>query len=147
MPDSFTMFCGSISSPQLASTIAAVIDATAGSKIGIVSIGSCDGAIHEAIDILKTRGIGLDYMRVRAFPFSEDVDRFLAAHELLFVVEQNRDAQLRALLTLETAVDKVKLRSLLHYDGLPISSAFIVEGVLAELQPRGAAQPKGAAHA
>jgi hypothetical protein len=51
------------------------------------------------------------------------------------VVEQNRDAQLRALLTLETAVDKAKLRSLLHYSGLPISSSFIVEGVLAELQP------------
>src|SRR5580692_5555031 len=124
----------------------AVIDATAGSKVAIVSIGSCDGAIHEAIDILRTRGVGLDYMRVRSFPFSEDVEPFLAAHEVLFVVEQNRDAQFRALLTLETAVDKAKLRSLLHYDGLPISSAFIVEGVLAELQPRGQSQPKGAAH-
>jgi 2-oxoglutarate ferredoxin oxidoreductase subunit alpha len=124
----------------------AVIDATAGGKIGLVSLGSCDGAIHEAIDILKTHGVGLNYMRVRSFPFTEDVEKFLAAHELLFVVEQNRDAQFRALLTLETAVDKSKLRSLLHYSGLPISSEFIVEGVLAELQPRGKAQPKGAAH-
>jgi len=124
----------------------AVIDATANSKVGIVSLGSCDGAIHEAIDLLKTQGVGLDYMRVRAFPFSEDVERFLAAHELLFVVEQNRDAQFRALLTLESAVEKAKLRSLLHYDGLPISSAFIVEGVLAELKPRAQAAPKGAAH-
>jgi 2-oxoglutarate ferredoxin oxidoreductase subunit alpha len=124
----------------------AIIDATAGSSVGIVSVGSCDGAIHEAIDLLKGHGVGIDYMRVRAFPFSEDVEKFLAAHELLFVVEQNRDAQLRALLTLETAVEKSKLRSLLHYDGLPISSRFIVEGVLAQLQPRGAAQPKGAAH-
>src|SRR5690349_16547129 len=113
----------------------AVIDATAGSRVGIVSVGSCDGAILEALDVLKQRGVGLDYMRVRSFPFSEDVEKFLAAHELLFVVEQNRDAQLRALLTLETAVDKAKLRSLLHYSGLPISSSFIVEGVLAELQP------------
>jgi 2-oxoglutarate ferredoxin oxidoreductase subunit alpha len=55
---------------------------------------------------------------------------------VLFVVEQNRDAQLRALLTLETAVEKTRLRSLLHYSGLPISSSFIVEGVAAELQPR-----------
>jgi 2-oxoglutarate ferredoxin oxidoreductase subunit alpha len=85
-------------------------------------------------------------MRVRSFPFSEDVERFLAAHELLFVVEQNRDAQFRALLTLESAVDKRKLRSLLHYSGLPISSSFIVEGVLAELKPREVAAPKGAAH-
>jgi 2-oxoglutarate ferredoxin oxidoreductase subunit alpha len=113
----------------------AVIDATAGSRLGLVSVGSCDGAILEALDVLKQRGVGLDYMRVRSFPFSEDVEKFLAAHELLFVVEQNRDAQLRALLTLETAVDKAKLRSLLHYSGLPISSSFIVEGVLAELQP------------
>jgi 2-oxoglutarate/2-oxoacid ferredoxin oxidoreductase subunit alpha len=114
----------------------AVIDATAGGKVGIVSIGSCDGAIHEAIDLLKKHDVAVNYMRVRAFPFSEDVEKFLAAHELLFVVEQNRDAQLRSLLTLETAVEKSKLRSLLYYDGLPISSAFIVEGVLAELKPQ-----------
>ena len=121
----------------------AVIDATAGSDIGIVSIGSCDGAIHEAIDILKPHDVAVDYMRVRAFPFSEDVERFLAAHKLLFVVEQNRDAQFRSLLTLETAVEKSKLRSLLHYDGLPLSAAFVVEAVLAALQPRGQEQPRG----
>jgi 2-oxoglutarate/2-oxoacid ferredoxin oxidoreductase subunit alpha len=124
----------------------AVIDAAAGSRVGIVSLGSCDGAIREAMDVLKQRGVALDYMRVRAFPFSEDVEKFLAAHELLFVVEQNRDAQLRALLTLETAVDKAKLRSLLHYSGLPISSSFIVEGVLAELQPGGRVASRDAAH-
>jgi 2-oxoglutarate ferredoxin oxidoreductase subunit alpha len=113
----------------------AVIDATAGGDLAIVSVGSCDGAIHEAMDILRTRGVGMNYMRVRAFPFSEDVERFLAAHQVIFVVEQNRDAQLRALLTLETTVEKSKLHSLLHYNGLPISSSFIVEGVLAHLQP------------
>ena len=58
----------------------AVIDATAGSDIGIVSFGSCDGAIHEAIDVLKAQGVRVNYMRVRAFPFTEDVERFLAAH-------------------------------------------------------------------
>jgi 2-oxoglutarate ferredoxin oxidoreductase subunit alpha len=63
----------------------------------------------------------------------------------LFVVEQNRDAQFRALLTLETAVEKAKLRSLLHYNGLPISSSFIVEGVLAQIRPQRLAQPKDAA--
>jgi 2-oxoglutarate ferredoxin oxidoreductase subunit alpha len=114
----------------------AVIDARAGSDIGLVSIGSCDGAVHEAMDVLKAQGVAVDYMRVRAFPFSEDVERFLAAHKTLFVIEQNRDAQFRALLTLETPVEKSKLRSLLHYNGLPISSSFIVEGVLAEVHPR-----------
>ena len=113
----------------------AVIDATAGSDVGIVSLGSCDGAIREAIDVLKTHGVGVNYMRVRGFPFTEDVERFLANHRVLFVVEQNRDAQLRSLLTLETAVEKAKLRSLLHYSGLPISSSFIVAGVLDELRP------------
>jgi len=124
----------------------AVIEATAGAPVGLVSFGSCDGAVREAIEVLKSRGVGVDYMRVRSFPFSEDVERFLAAHELLFVVEQNRDAQLRALLTLETDVEKSRLRSLLHYNGLPISSSFIVEGVLAELRPRQRLQPKGAVH-
>ena len=69
-----------------------------------------------------------------------------SAHKLLFVVEQNRDAQFKSLLTLETAVEKSKLRSLLNYDGLPISSSFIVEGVLAEVRPTPKVQPKGAAN-
>jgi 2-oxoglutarate ferredoxin oxidoreductase subunit alpha len=124
----------------------ALIDATTDSKIGLVSLGSCDGAIREARDVLARRGVAVDYMRVRAFPFSEDVEKFLLSHELTFVVEQNRDAQLRSLLTLETAVEKSKLRSLLHYSGLPISSAFIVEGVLAELQHERRVKPRDAAH-
>jgi 2-oxoglutarate ferredoxin oxidoreductase subunit alpha len=127
------------------STVRHTADATAASDIGIVSLGSCDGAIREAMDVLETHGVGVDYMRVRGFPFGEDVERFLAAHKLLFVVEQNRDAQFRALLTLETAVEKAKLRSLLHYNGLPISSTFIVEGVLAQIRPQRLAQPKDAA--
>jgi 2-oxoglutarate ferredoxin oxidoreductase subunit alpha len=98
-----------------------------------VSLGSCDGAVYEALDVLKRRGIQLDYMRVRSFPFGQEVEEFLASHSLLFVVEQNRDAQLKSLLTLETAVEKAKLRSILHYSGLPISSSCIVDGVVAEL--------------
>jgi 2-oxoglutarate ferredoxin oxidoreductase subunit alpha len=82
--------------------------------------------------------VRVDYMRVRAFPFAEDVERFLAAHKTLFVVEQNRDGQFRSLLALETKTDKAKLIPLLHYNGLPISSSFIVEGVLAHVRP----QPK-----
>jgi 2-oxoglutarate/2-oxoacid ferredoxin oxidoreductase subunit alpha len=122
---------------------APVIETRPGAEAAIVSIGSCEGAVREAIDVLRARGIVLDSMRVRAFPFGEQVERFLAAHGVIFVVEQNRDAQLRSLLTLETAVPKEKLRSLRHYNGLPISSSFIVEGVLAEL--RGAARPPAAA--
>jgi 2-oxoglutarate ferredoxin oxidoreductase subunit alpha len=128
----------------------AVVEATTGSDIAIVSLGSCEGAIREALDVLKANGVSVDYMRVRSFPFGDDVERFLASHKTLFVVEQNRDAQLKSLLTLETAVDKAKLRSLLHYNGLPISSGFIVDGILAHVKPAAKLfpqeQPKGAAH-
>jgi len=104
-----------------------------GASAGIVSIGSCDGAVHEALDILKRRGTHCDYMRLKAFPFGEEVEQFLAAHATILVVEQNRDAQLKSLLTLETAVDKSKLRSILYYAGLPMAASVIVDGVLAEL--------------
>jgi 2-oxoglutarate/2-oxoacid ferredoxin oxidoreductase subunit alpha len=113
----------------------AVIDTTAGSDIGIVSLGSCEGAVREAMDVLKADGVGVDYMRVRGFPFGTEVEQFLAGHRMLFVVEQNRDAQFKSLLILESAVEKSKLRSLLHYSGLPISSGFIVEGILAQVRP------------
>jgi 2-oxoglutarate ferredoxin oxidoreductase subunit alpha len=103
------------------------------SKAAIVSLGSCDGAVREALDVIEARGVHLDYMRVRAFPFDEEVEKFLADHEIIYVVEQNRDAQLKSLLTLETRVEKAKLRSLLHYSGLPVSSKFIVDGVLGDL--------------
>jgi 2-oxoglutarate ferredoxin oxidoreductase subunit alpha len=111
----------------------AVLTGRGNQSIGIVSIGSCDGAVREALDTLKRRGIQLDYLRLRAFPFGKEVEDFLASHSTLFVVEQNRDAQLRSLLTLETAVAKSKLRSILHYSGLPMSAEVIVSGVVAEL--------------
>lgn len=112
---------------------AAIISGPGHAHGAILSIGSCDGAVREALDVLASRGVQLDYLRVRGFPFAEDVERFLAEHDVIYVVEQNRDAQLRSLLTLETRVEKSKLRSLLHYSGLPVSSAFIVDGVLADL--------------
>jgi 2-oxoglutarate/2-oxoacid ferredoxin oxidoreductase subunit alpha len=112
----------------------AVITGRGDNKMGFVSIGSCDGAVNEAIDILKRRGVHVDYMRVRGFPFGVEVEEFLAAHETIFVIEQNRDAQLRSLLTLETAVEKAKLRSILHYSGMPMSSDSIVDAMLQILQ-------------
>jgi 2-oxoglutarate ferredoxin oxidoreductase subunit alpha len=107
-----------------------------GNDTAIVSIGSCDGAVREALDLLKRRGVKLDYMRLRAFPFGDDVEQFLAKHSRIFVVEQNRDAQLRSLLTLETAVEKSKLHSILHYSGLPIASSVIADAVLAATDAR-----------
>jgi 2-oxoglutarate ferredoxin oxidoreductase subunit alpha len=112
---------------------AAVLTGPGTRELGIVSLGSCDGAIREALDRLARQGVELDYLRVRGFPFGEDVERFLAAHSRVFVVEQNRDAQLRSLLTLETAVEKAKLESVLHYSGLPMAAEFVVDAVLGRL--------------
>ncbi len=112
----------------------AIVSGRGDNPLGFVSIGSCDGAVHEAIDILKRRGVHVDYLRVRGFPFGTEVEAFLAAHETIFVIEQNRDAQLRSLLTLETAVEKSKLRSILHYSGMPMSSDSIVDAMLHILQ-------------
>src|SRR5580658_3442523 len=106
---------------------------TGDNKIGIVSVGSCDGAIREAIDVLARQKIPVDYMRVKAFPFGPDVESFLSLHATIFVVEQNRDAQLRSLLTLETGVDKSKLKSILSYSGFPMSCEPIVDGIRATL--------------
>src|SRR5689334_12767036 len=115
---------------------APVIDHDPKIDIALVAYGSSDGAVREARDILSSHGLTANYMRLRSFPFGEDVEKFLEAHKLVFVIEQNRDAQMRSLLTLETRVPKEKLRSLLHYSGLPISSEFIVKGVLAEVEPK-----------
>jgi 2-oxoglutarate/2-oxoacid ferredoxin oxidoreductase subunit alpha len=104
-----------------------VIEATGTSDIGLVAIGSSRGAVNEA------RDIPIDYMRIKAFPFTKEVEAFMASHQKVFVVEQNRDAQLRSLLTLETDVPKSKLHSILHYSGLPMTSKRIVDAVLAEL--------------
>jgi 2-oxoglutarate ferredoxin oxidoreductase subunit alpha len=73
--------------------------------------------------------VAIDYLRIRGFPFGADVEEFLASHQSIFVVEQNRDAQLRALLTLETDVDKKKLRSILHYNGLSMTAGFVEDAV------------------
>ena len=111
----------------------AVVDGGGKAKLGILSIGSCDGAVREALAALRRDGVAIDYLRVRGFPFGAEVEAFLAAHETVFVVEQNRDAQLKSLLTLETGVEKRKLRSILHYSGLPMTAQCVVDGVTAAI--------------
>ncbi len=106
-----------------------VVDQAGHHRIGILSVGSCDGAVREARDRLAASGVGTSYLRVRAFPFGKAVQEFLDAHDRIYVVEQNRDAQLRALLLLETRVEQDKLVPVLHYDGLPVTAASIVDGI------------------
>ncbi|HEX5725538.1 MAG TPA: 2-oxoacid:acceptor oxidoreductase subunit alpha [Longimicrobiaceae bacterium] len=104
-----------------------------GSPLGIVALGGTHGAVLEALDRLAEQGVSVDYLRVRAFPFSDAVGEFLRAHERTFVVEQNRDGQLRSLLILETGVPGDTLLSVRDYGGVPLSARSVVEGVLSQL--------------
>ena len=101
--------------------------------LGIIAYGSSDGAVLEALDHLAALGIHADYMRVLAFPFNGEVTEFVENHETVFVVEQNRDAQLRTLLILETNTDARKLVPVLHYNGMPIPSECVVKGLCEHL--------------
>jgi 2-oxoglutarate ferredoxin oxidoreductase subunit alpha len=92
---------------------------------GVIYYGSTAAAMREALGGLEQDGIHLDAMRIRAFPLHDDVSRFIEAHETVFVVEQNRDAQLRTLIMNECGIDPARLVPILHYDGTPITARFI----------------------
>jgi 2-oxoglutarate ferredoxin oxidoreductase subunit alpha len=113
---------------------APIIHSKPGATMGLVTIGGCNAACVEAMDLLAKDGVALDFMRVRGFPFGDDVRKFLEAHEVNFIVEQNRDAQLRSLLTLETGVAMERLESVLYYGGFPMSAHHVISGVKARLE-------------
>ena len=108
---------------------------TSGAKAeyGLISVGGCHWAVLEARDELAARGIDVDYLRVRAFPFNSTVEEFIEAHEHVFVVEQNRDEQLRKLLTVETACSKEKMGSITYYGGQPLSKGHVLDGLETQL--------------
>jgi len=101
-----------------------------GATFSLVTLGGCDAAVREALDLLSEQGIHGDYMRIRGFPFRAEVEEFLNAHDVNYIVEQNRDHQLKSMITLETSVPKEKLESLLYYGGFPLSAGQVVEGFL-----------------
>jgi 2-oxoglutarate ferredoxin oxidoreductase subunit alpha len=100
------------------------------SKIGFIAYGTTDFAMRESMDqIKKEYGLDVDYLRIRAYPFAQEIHDFVARHEIVYVVEQNRDAQMASLLKLDLLADEiVKLHSILHYNGLPIDARTITEG-------------------
>jgi 2-oxoglutarate ferredoxin oxidoreductase subunit alpha len=98
-------------------------------KLGAVYFGSTSAAMAEAFTALDASGVHVDTLRLRAFPFSSAVAEFIAEHEQVFVVEQNRDAQVRSLLMNELGIDPAKLLPLLHYDGTPITARFITKEI------------------
>ncbi|HQT63180.1 MAG: ferredoxin oxidoreductase [Acidocella sp. 20-57-95] len=104
-------------------------------KFGAIYYGSSSAAMAEAADILAAQGIMLNLLRVRGFPFHDDVSAFIESHERIFVVEQNRDAQLRSLIINELEINPAKLQRVLHYDGSPITARMISESIEAHLIP------------
>jgi 2-oxoglutarate ferredoxin oxidoreductase subunit alpha len=116
--------------------VPAPISKCVGHTLGLITIGSCDGAAREALEELARRDIGIDYLRVRGFPFAKSIHDFIAQHDEVFIVEANRDGQLRTLLQLETGAAPTKLPSVRYYGGFPMSSHHIVSGVLAHLEKR-----------
>ncbi|MBS1645391.1 MAG: 2-oxoacid:acceptor oxidoreductase subunit alpha, partial [Bacteroidetes bacterium] len=99
------------------------------SKEGMLYFGTSSYAVEEAMDLCAAQGEPIDAIRVKAFPFGQEVLDFIAAHDTVFVVEQNRDAQLRSLLLIEHSIDPGKLVSILNYDGMPITADAIVKGI------------------
>ena len=106
-----------------------ITDASQPTTAGVIWFGSTGAAMAESLAELERRGIHLDRMRIRAFPFHDAVAEFIAAHEHVFVVEQNRDAQLKMLLVNECRIDPARLSSVLHYDGTPITERLITREI------------------
>jgi 2-oxoglutarate/2-oxoacid ferredoxin oxidoreductase subunit alpha len=102
-------------------------------KFGVIYFGSTSPAMHEALATFQEQGLHVDALRLRAFPFGDEVLEFVATHERIFVVEQNRDAQMRTLVINEAAVDPAKLLPVLHYDGTPITARFIIGEIRQQL--------------
>jgi 2-oxoglutarate/2-oxoacid ferredoxin oxidoreductase subunit alpha len=105
-----------------------------GAKIGIIAYGTTHWAITESRDQLREEtDVKTSYYRLRAYPFNESLGEFIDAHERIYIVEQNRDAQLRQLMKLELTPERqAKLRSVLHYSGLPIDARSVTEDLLAQ---------------
>jgi 2-oxoglutarate ferredoxin oxidoreductase subunit alpha len=98
-------------------------------RLGVIYYGSTSPAMQEALDTLEQQGLHFDALRIRAFPFHDQVAEFIAEHDQIFVIEQNRDAQLRILLVNECEVNPEKITPVLHYDGTPITARFIIKEV------------------
>jgi len=104
-----------------------------GARFGVVCMGGTEPAVKEALDLMERQGTPADFMRLKGFPFGQAVEDFLTLHEMYFIVEQSRDAQLRSLLLLETGLLKQRVKSVLVYGGFPLSAHHVVKGILRQL--------------
>jgi len=101
----------------------------------LIAFGSTHHAMDETRDKLRAEGMPTSYLLLRAYPFPEEIERFIRGHQRIYVVEQNRDAQMAALLRMEYPELAPRIRSVLHYDGLPIDAESILNGVRAIERP------------
>jgi 2-oxoglutarate ferredoxin oxidoreductase subunit alpha len=113
---------------------APVAEISGASRTGIIAFGTSHWALTESCDQLrKEHSLPMDYLRIRAYPFSSEVQEFIRNHDRIYVVEQNRDAQMFQLLKLDVAADQVvKLRSVLHYNGLPIDARSVTDAIVSQ---------------
>ena len=100
-----------------------------GTHYGAVFFGTSTQASHEAMEILGSQGIRINTLRLRGFPFQDEVKAFIDRHKTIFVIEQNRDGQMRTLLINECAIRPDKLISVTHFDGLPITAGHISDSI------------------
>ena len=107
-----------------------VIDETDETRLAIVNFGSTDLAVREGLELLRDAGRPVNHMRLRAFPFAREVAEFADRHDLLFVIEQNRDSQMRHLLLAEAGIDQNKLVAVTNIDGMPLTAQFVRDAVL-----------------
>ena len=110
--------------------------------LGVIYFGSTAPAMREALDVLDAQGLYLDGLRLQAFPFPDSVRSFLAEHDKVFVVEQNRDGQMHTLLVNELDINPARLVRVLHYDGTPITARFITNAIRQSVAPDAAKLPQ-----
>jgi 2-oxoglutarate ferredoxin oxidoreductase subunit alpha len=107
-----------------------VVDTKSGAKVGIIAFGSSDFAIRESRDQMQVANLPTSYLRLRALPFTEELRKFVESHDRVYVVEQNRDCQMRDLIRLELPDMAMKIRSVRHFDGLPIDAKFVTDAIM-----------------
>ena len=120
-----------------------IIQSSKQAKIGLVFFGTSSHAISEAKQQLKEHGLSIDTLRIKAFPFTESIRDFIHSHQDIFVIEQNRDSQMRTLLSNELEISPTKLNAIANFDGLPLTSLFIVNNVLAHFAAQSSAKQTG----
>jgi 2-oxoglutarate/2-oxoacid ferredoxin oxidoreductase subunit alpha len=113
-----------------------IVDTVKGAKIGLIAMGSSDFAVEESRDQLRKANLPTSYLRVRALPFTEELKTFVEGHEHIFVVDQNRDGQLQELIRAELPEHAIKIKSIRHYDGLPLDAKSVTDAVSALAQEK-----------